>query len=152
MEEVINEVVSSDILKHFEAVYNKQVEDGEVTKKATFEYATCLVRSRYSADIRKGICLLESLYENGSEEEKRDYVYYLALGKTKIRDYSTALRYVKAFLDIEPANIQVQRLEAVIRKRMEKEGLVGFAIAGGAILAAGGLLTLGIALVKGSKS
>lgn len=35
-----------------------------------------------------------------------------------------------------------------ISKRMEKEGLIGIAVAGGAVLLAGGLLGLGFALAK----
>jgi hypothetical protein len=56
-----------------------------VTRKAQFEYSWCLVRSRYPGDIRKGITLLEDLYNNGSEDGRRDYLYYLAIGNARIR-------------------------------------------------------------------
>lgn len=36
------------------------------------------------------------------------------------QEYSKALSYVRAFLQIEPANLQVQHLETLIRKKMEK--------------------------------
>lgn len=36
------------------------------------------------------------------------------------QEYSKALSYVRAFLQIEPANVQVQNLESLIRKKMEK--------------------------------
>jgi len=36
------------------------------------------------------------------------------------QEYTKALSYVRAFLQIEPANVQVQQLETLIRKKMEK--------------------------------
>ncbi|XP_068084750.1 mitochondrial fission 1 protein-like isoform X1 [Anabrus simplex] len=149
MEDVLDEVVSSEDLKKFERVYNEQLHKGEVTQKAQFEYAWCLVRSRYSADIRKGIILLEELFQTDSAEGKRDYLYYLAIGNARIKEYNRALQYVRAFLQIEPSNQQVQNLETLIKKKMEKEGLLGMALAGGAVLAIGGLVGLGLALSKG---
>ncbi|CAH2268265.1 jg15896 [Pararge aegeria aegeria] len=91
-----------------------------------FEYAWCLVRSKYPTDIRKGILLLKELF-NSHSEGKRDYLFYLAIGNARIKEYNKALHYVKAFLEIEPANQQVLTLERQINKRMEKEGLIGMA-------------------------
>lgn len=118
-----------------------------VTPKSQFEYAWCLVRSKYSADIRKGILLLEDLYSN-YDDEKRDCLYYLAIGSARLKEYSKALSYVRAFLHIEPGNVQVQQLEKVIKKRMEKEGLMGMAVATGVIIGIASILGLGIALAK----
>lgn len=42
-------------------------------------------------------------------------------------------------------------LQRQINKRMEKEGLIGMAVAGGAVLALGGLVGLGIALASSKK-
>ena len=39
----------------------------QVSSESQFEYAWCLVRSRYPADIRKGIILLEDLFQVFSE-------------------------------------------------------------------------------------
>ena len=69
----------------YEQVYNEQLEKGQVTQKAQFEYAWCLVRSKFSADIRKGIILLEELYQTGNAEGRRDYLYYLATGNARIK-------------------------------------------------------------------
>lgn len=44
-------------------------------------------------------------------EGKRDYIYYLAIGNARIKQYSVALKYCKAFLQIEPNNQQVLGLE-----------------------------------------
>nr|QBH73482.1 hypothetical protein [Brunneria borealis] len=152
MEDVLDEVVSSVDLRKFERVYHDQLHQGNVTPKAQFEYAWCLVRSRYAADIRKGIILLEDLFQKGNDEGKRDYLYYLAIGNARIKEYTKALQFVRAFLQIEPGNQQVQTLETLIKKRMEKEGLIGMAVAGGVVLALGGLVGLGLALAKGRSS
>lgn len=148
MDEILDEVGSPEELKKFEAIYNQQLEEQNVTTDATFNYAWSLVRSRYAADIRKGICLLETIFNEDREQTRRDCVYYLAIGYAKLKEYSKALQYTKAFLNLEPANLQVQSLDSTIRKRMEKEGLIGMALAGGAVLALGGLVTLGLALTK----
>ncbi|XP_076235931.1 mitochondrial fission 1 protein [Calliopsis andreniformis] len=148
MEDILEEVVSSDDLKKFERIYNEQVHSQSVTPKAQFEYAWCLVRSKYPADIQKGIHLFEDLYSNHTESEKRDCLYYLAIGNARIKEYSKALAYVRSFLQVEPANQQVQQLERLIKKKMEKEGLYGMAIAGGVIIGVAGILGLGIAMAK----
>uniref|UniRef100_R4G3Z5 Mitochondrial fission 1 protein n=1 Tax=Rhodnius prolixus TaxID=13249 RepID=R4G3Z5_RHOPR len=148
MDEILDETVSSEDLKKFEAIYNEQVEASNVTTDATFNYAWCLVRSRYAADIRKGICLLETLFRDGNEQGRRDYVYYLAIGNAKLKEYSKALHYVRTFLTLEPGNQQVQHLETVIRKKNGKDGLLGIALAGGVVLAIGGLVGLGMAIAK----
>ncbi|PBC31047.1 Mitochondrial fission [Apis cerana cerana] len=141
MEDVLEEVVSSDDLKvqnilevmlfkkifelkynfnKFERIYNEQLRSSVITQKAQFEYAWCLVRSKYPADIRKGIMLLEDLYCNHSDSEKRDCLYYLAIGNARIKEYTKALAYVRSFLQVEPGNQQVQHLETLIKKKMEK--------------------------------
>ncbi|KAK0072427.1 hypothetical protein PV325_011378 [Microctonus aethiopoides] len=150
MEDMLNEVVSSDDLKKFENIYNQQLKNCEVTQKAQFEYAWCLVRSKYPADIRKGIVLLEDLFNNHGDSEKRDCLYYLAIGNARIKEYTKALQYVRAFLQVEPGNKQVQDLETCIKKKMEKEGLVGIAVAGGVIVGLASILSLGIAMAKKS--
>ncbi|XP_003701843.1 mitochondrial fission 1 protein isoform X1 [Megachile rotundata] len=148
MEDVLEEVVSSEDLKKFERVYHEQLRSSFVTQKAQFEYAWCLVRSKYPADIRKGIILLEDLYCNHDDSNKRDCLYYLAIGNARIKEYSKALTYVRSFLQVEPQNRQVQHLETLIKKKMEKEGLYGMAIAGGVIIGVASILGLSFAMVK----
>jgi len=147
MEHILEETVSADDLKKFEQRYHEELQGGQVSSGAQFEYAWCLVRSRYPADIRKGIILLEDLFQNHEEENKRDYLYYLAVGNAKIKEYQPALKYVRALLQVEPGNRQAQELEAMIKSRLEKDGMLGMAVVGGAALAFGGLVGLGIALV-----
>ena len=92
------------------------------------------------------------IFQNRDESGKRDYLFYLAIGNARIKEYQVALKYVRGLLQVEPGNRQAQELESIIKKKMEKEGLVGMAGVGGATLALGGLVGLGIALAKSSKS
>ena len=118
----------------------------KVSSTSQFEYSWCLVRSRYPADIRKGIILLEDLFQNRDETNKRDYLYYLAIGNTKLKEYATALKYIRALLQVEPGNRQAQELEVIVTKKLEKDGMIGMAVAGGTAVALGGLVGLGLAL------
>ncbi|XP_075151682.1 mitochondrial fission 1 protein isoform X1 [Haematobia irritans] len=151
MEELLNEVVPQEDLEKFEKKYAHELElDGEVTIETKFEYAFCLVRSRYSNDIRKGIMILEELARIHSEG-RRDYIYYLAFGNARIKNYSEGLKYCRAFLEIE-SNDQVRSLEEYIKKQSDKDMAKGMAVAGGAALVLGGILGLGIALAKNKQN
>lgn len=131
----------------FEKIYHEQLYANNVNPKAQFEYAWCLVRSKYTSDIKKGIVLLQELYRS-HEEGQRDYLYYLAIGNARIKEYNTALNYIKSFLTIEPGNQQVLSLQTSIKKKMDKEGLVGIAISGAAVLAVGAVVGGVIALAN----
>merc|ERR1712077_13918 len=78
------------------------------------------------------------LYQNKDETGKRDYLYYLAIGNARIKEYQVALKFVRGLLQVEPGNRQAQDLENSIKSKMEKEGLIGMAVVGGATLALGG--------------
>lgn len=45
------------------------------------------MRSNYPADIRKGLILMEQLikHEANDDDAKRNYLYYLALGNSRIK-------------------------------------------------------------------
>ncbi|CAG9865022.1 unnamed protein product [Phyllotreta striolata] len=151
MADILSEIVQPEDLKKFEKIYHEQLYKNDVTPKAQFEYAWCLVRSKYPADIQKGIMLLEELYKT-HEEGQRDYLYYLAIGSARLKEYSKALNYVRSFLSIEPGNQQVVSLEQTIKKKMEKEGLVGMAMTGGIVLAVGAIVGVGMAIASKAKS
>ena len=86
------------------------------------------------------------------ETNTRDYLYNLAFGNTRRKEYVTALEYICALLLVDPGNIQAQvrsfrenltisyiwwqELE-VIAIRLLKNGMVKMAVAGGAALAFG---------------
>ncbi|KAF7281495.1 mitochondrial fission 1 protein [Rhynchophorus ferrugineus] len=147
MADILSETVEQEDLKKFEKIYHEQLSKNDVTIKAQFDYAWCLVRSKYPADIQKGIMLLEDLYTT-NEPGQRDYIFYLAVGNARLKDYSKALGYARSFLTIEPGNQQVISLERTIKKKMEEEGLMGMAIVGGAVLAIGAIVGFGVALAK----
>ncbi|RZC34415.1 mitochondrial fission 1 protein [Asbolus verrucosus] len=151
MSGILSETVEPSDLKKFEKIYHEQLYKNDVTPKAQFEYAWCLVRSKYSSDIQKGIILLEDLYKT-HEEGQRDYLYYLAIGTARLKEYTKALNYVRSFLLIEPGNQQVISLQQTIKKKMEKEGLVGMAMAGGVVLAVGAIVGVGMAIASKVKS
>lgn len=46
----------------FEKKYNNELVKGAVSKETRFEYAWCLIRSKYTEDIKKGIVLLEGQF------------------------------------------------------------------------------------------
>ncbi|XP_050539323.1 mitochondrial fission 1 protein isoform X2 [Daktulosphaira vitifoliae] len=149
-ENIMDDVVSNDDLKKFENEYYQQLSTGTVSQHTKFHYAWCLVRSNYPADIRKGLILLEQLikHEANDEDAKRNYLYYLALGNSRIKEYSTALQFIKAFLHMQPENMQAQSLMMMIKKKMEADAHKGMAIAGGVALGVGAVIGLGIALAK----
>jgi len=153
MEHILDETVPAEDLKKFEQKYHEELQHGKVSSSSQFEYAWCLVRSRYPADIRKGIILLEDLFQNKEETNKRDYLYYLAVGNYKLKEHTMALKYIRALLQVEPGNRQAQELEVLATKKLEKDGLVGLAVAGGATVAVGmGLVGLIYAAKQISKN
>lgn len=50
--------------------------------------------------------MLEELYKT-NEEGQRDYLYYLAIGSARLKEYSKAMNYVKSFLAIEPGKLNL---------------------------------------------
>lgn len=102
--------------------------------------------------------MLETLCKD-DPDNKRDYIYYLAIAYTRMKEYETAKNYVQAFLEIEPNNQQVMLIDVSdktcilikwiikikfcqehIETEMRKEFKKDAAIAGGALLAFGALL------------
>ena len=52
-----------------------------------------------------------------------------------------------AFLQTNICNsFPFQELETIVTKRLEKDGMIGMAVAGGAVVAVGGLVGLGLAM------
>ena len=61
MQHLLEEHVPTEDLKKFETRYQTELNGGQVSTNAQFDYAWCLIRSKYPSDIRKGILLLEDL-------------------------------------------------------------------------------------------
>ena len=55
-----------NLIAHMEMRLNLTMMVVQVSSEAQFEYAWCLVRSKYPADIRKGVILLEDLFQVAS--------------------------------------------------------------------------------------
>ncbi|CAH1726126.1 mitochondrial fission 1 protein [Aphis gossypii] len=153
VEDVLSDVVSMEDLKKFEKEYHNQLTTGTVSQETKFHYAWCLVRSNYPADIRKGLILLEQLikHEANDEDAKRNYLYYLALGNSRIKEYSTALQFIKAFLHMQPENMQARNLLTTIQKKMESDAHKGMAVAGALALGLSAVVGIGFALAKTLK-
>uniref|UniRef100_A0A0B7ALS2 Mitochondrial fission 1 protein n=1 Tax=Arion vulgaris TaxID=1028688 RepID=A0A0B7ALS2_9EUPU len=150
MDTIVEANVDTNELKKFEALYTEQTRRGYVSEKTQFDYAYCLIRSRYVSDMRKGIALLEDLLRNPKEDVvgQKDYLLYIAVGFVRLKEYEKALKYTDAICKIDPSNRQAHQLEKYIKSRMHKDGLLGMAIVGGAALALGGLVGIGIAALK----
>ncbi|XP_041034947.1 mitochondrial fission 1 protein [Carcharodon carcharias] len=152
MEAIVNETISAEDLMKFERKYNAELKQGSVSKATQFEYAWCLIRSKYSSDIVKGVAILEELYPTALKEEQRDYIFYLAVGHYRLKEYEKALKFIHTMLKNEPTNAQGLQLEKLIDKKMQRDGLLGMAIVGGAIVGLAGMAGLiGLAVSKGKS-
>lgn len=141
MEAIIDEVVSDqEIRKAREAYEAANTDDKSSYNQAKFQYAYVLLKSQNSKEISLGIGMLEDLYYKGEENARRDYLYYIAIGQTRLHNYKVALDCIEHFLKYESENRQALDLKDYINKKLTKEGLIGMAIAGGSVLAVGGLL------------
>ncbi|GBN85649.1 hypothetical protein AVEN_31678-1 [Araneus ventricosus] len=68
--------------------------------------------------------------------------------KSQRTDYNRALKLLSKFLSIEPTNRQAQELQKYVKEKMRHEGLMGMAIVGGAALAIGSVVGIGMALAR----
>ncbi|XP_061431228.1 mitochondrial fission 1 protein [Lethenteron reissneri] len=152
MEAILNDFISAEDLMKFEKKYNAEMAKGPLSPATQFEYAWCLVRSRHSEDVKRGVRLLEELCHNAKGDELRDYLFYISIGYYRLKDYEKALKFVKTLLRKEPTNQQALQLEKLINKAMQKDGLVGMAIVGGVVVGLAGLASLAaLAIHKGTR-
>ena len=112
-----------------------------------FNYAWGLIKSASRADQQAGVRLLSDIFR-ASAERRRECLYYLALGNYKLGNYAEARRYNDLLLDLEPANLQAASLKALVDDKVAREGMLGMAIAGGVVVAAG---VVGSLLFRGAK-
>uniref|UniRef100_A0A8C4NCQ1 Mitochondrial fission 1 protein n=1 Tax=Eptatretus burgeri TaxID=7764 RepID=A0A8C4NCQ1_EPTBU len=151
MEAIVKDVICAEDLLKFEKKYKEEEASGSLSKNTKFEYAWCLIRSKYPDDIGHGVNMLEALYHDGPAEEHRDYLFYLAVGNYRLKEYEKSLNFVKSLLKKEPGNTQARELERMISKKMQRDGLVGMAIVGGVVAGLAGLAAVAIGISK-SKS
>nr|XP_002121705.1 mitochondrial fission 1 protein-like [Ciona intestinalis] len=144
MEGILSSAIDPQEIMKFEKKYKKEEVMGQVSSTTAFEYAWCLIRSRYSDDWKQGFSLLKKLYEKERDgQAKRDYLYYMAVAKYRLKEYEEALKFCDAILKVEPKNHQVKELKEIINRKMKGEGLLGMAMIGGAGLVVG----LGVAVI-----
>jgi fission 1 protein len=113
----------------------------------TLTSAQGLIKSNSRPDQQEGVRLLSEIFRN-SRERRRECLYYLALGNYKLGNYAEARRYNELLLELEPANLQAGSLKGLIDEKVAKEGLVGAAIVGGLVVAAG---VVGSMMMRGRK-
>uniref|UniRef100_A0A915PK93 Mitochondrial fission 1 protein n=1 Tax=Setaria digitata TaxID=48799 RepID=A0A915PK93_9BILA len=151
---IVDERIDPDVLANLERTYNEQVARGSPSAVAVYSYAHGLIKSS-NTNVRKGIKLLEDLLRQEVEDiSKRDYVYYLAIAHTRLKEYDRALAYIDILLSAESNNRQALDLKDVIKHRMKKgtllslDGIIGMAILGGGIAVIGGLAIAALAASK----
>ncbi|VIO99754.1 fis1-related protein, putative [Brugia malayi] len=148
---IVDELIDPDALASLERTYNEQVARGNPSAVAIYSYAHGLIKSN-NRNVRKGIKLLEDLLRKEVEDiSKRDYVYYLAIAHTRLKEYDRALAYVDILLSAESNNRQALDLKDLIQHRMKKDGIIGMAILGGGIAVIGGLAIAAFAASKRSS-
>ena len=78
------------------------------------------------------------IYEH-EPKRRRECLYYLALGHYKLKNYTESKKFTSKLLEKEPNNMQALSLNQIIDKDVQKEGLIGMALAGGAVAVIGGI-------------
>jgi len=80
-QQLLEDIVSPDELQRHRIIYEKAKEANQLTDQNKFAFAYCLVRSKVKSDVRLGLNLLKELYDSTNKDsDKRDYLFYLALG------------------------------------------------------------------------
>lgn len=127
---VVDEYVDTADLETFRRAYEEQAKRGEPSAISTFNYAHALIRSSKD-NVRTGIFLLEGLLKRDiTDGSKRDYVYYLAVANTRMKEYDRALTYLDVLLTAESDNRQAIALKELVNDRMKKESLFALGILG----------------------
>ncbi|UJR27157.1 hypothetical protein I4U23_008455 [Adineta vaga] len=149
-QQLLDEIVLPAEIERYRGVYEKAKEANQVTDQNKFSFSYCLIRSKVKSDVRNGLTLLRELYDSTtSDDAKRDYIYYLALGNARLGEYEAALKFLDAILHLQPGNHQAKNLKDEVTRRMNREGYVGMGIAVGAgALLVGGLTAAALALLK----
>ncbi|KAI8802581.1 mitochondrial membrane fission protein [Cladochytrium replicatum] len=122
-------------------------EQPQVQAQTKFDYAWGLVRSAKRANQELGVKLFKEIYSD-NPSRRRECLYYLALGAFRLGNYQEARQRNDDLLRIEPENTQAQGLRRLIDEKVQTEGLIGMALVGGVVAAAG---VLGAILFKGAS-
>lgn len=83
-QQLLDESIQIEEIEQYRSVFRKAEKEKNITESNKFSYAYCLIRSKKKGDVREGLTLLRELYESTKEDSaKRDYIFYMALGKKK---------------------------------------------------------------------
>ena len=132
-------------LQVLRAQYEK--EGDYVGTQTKFNYAWGLIKSSQRGEQQLGVQLLSDIFKT-EPGRRRECLYYLALGNYKLGNYAEARRYNDLLLEKEPGNLQAGSLRQLIDDKVNKEGLMGMAIVGGATVALG---VVGAIIMRGSR-
>ncbi|RMZ83289.1 hypothetical protein DV738_g1253, partial [Chaetothyriales sp. CBS 135597] len=121
-------------LQVLRAQYEKEGE--YVGTQTKFNYAWGLIKSNQRSEQQLGVQLLSDIFKS-EPGRRRECLYYLALGNYKLGNYAEARRFNDLLLVKEPGNLQASSLRQLIDDKVNKEGLMGMAIIGGATVALG---------------
>ncbi|KRZ60912.1 Mitochondrial fission 1 protein [Trichinella nativa] len=89
---------------------------------------------------------LDLLISSSDDNEKRDYLYHMAIGSARLRLFDNALDYVNTGLVFEPENQQFIELKRAIEAKMRRDGLLGGMLLASAAMVGGVALLAGIAI------
>ncbi|KAJ1679421.1 mitochondrial membrane protein [Spiromyces aspiralis] len=143
--------LSRDELEVLRRQYEREHPTPSVQSK--FNYAWGLVKSNDKKKSELGVKLLVEIFEQHPDRQ-RECLYYIALGYYKLGEYLAARRYNDTLLSMEPNNKQCLSLRKLIDDRVARaeltksdrttriDGIIGMAIAGGAVAAVAGMIAM----------
>ncbi|XP_003380184.1 conserved hypothetical protein [Trichinella spiralis] len=105
-----------------------------------FKQAYCLIRGEKDEIVK------DLLISSSDDNEKRDYLYHMAIGNARLRLFDNALDYVDTGLVLEPENQQFIELKRAIEAKMRRDGLLGGMLLASAAMVGGVALLAGIAI------
>ena len=124
--ELDSNICDEDIAEHEKNYATELRNSPVVSTKTQFGYAFVLIKSKCENDMRKGIRLLEDLCHSGIDQ--RDFIYYIAVGYYRLKEYGPAIKYTERVLSIEPENLQATNLLQIIKEKRKKDALIGAAV------------------------
>jgi fission 1 protein len=72
-------------LQKIEDLYKEQNFLGKIDPNIQFQYGWCLIRSKFSEDVKRGIVLLQDLCDKSDVSVKKDCLYYLVIGYAELK-------------------------------------------------------------------
>lgn len=147
MSNILKETVNCAEIRKLEKIYFEKLYKNTMKPKDQLDYGWALMRSKYINDIQKGIILIEELYKT-DVENKREYLYFLAVGNAKLKNYCTAVTYLNTYLAMKPECAKVQKLMEAIKREIKLDELKSWFMAVGVAITVTALVGLGMNLAS----